>query len=133
MGDAGSVVSFYAPITPRWVPPLNLEGIFHPEELDDAAKRLRELPLHWRWATASDWPRKRLIGGDFRHARKGGFGFTVEVAAERLFLVPRGWDEPEWGLASYNVKLNRWRDLGDFEPAPAHWIFPTVEERSASS
>ena len=127
------MVSFYRPMTPWWVPPLNIEGLFRRAELDRTVKRLRSLQLRWRWASAHDWPRQWLIGSDFRFARKGGFGFAVDVEHSRLFLVPRGWDEPEWGLASYDVQHNQWRDLGDLEPAPEHWAFPAPEERSSAS
>ena len=60
-----------------------------------------------------DWPHQWFIRSDFRFARRGGFGFVVEVGGERLFLVPRGWDEPEWGLAIYDLENHQWRDLGD--------------------
>lgn len=130
VSDAGQVISFYSSTSPRWTRPLNLDGLFRHGELGEEVRKLRDLPLRWRWASSGDWPRQRLIASDFRHARKGGYGFIVEIADQRLFLVPRGWDEPEWGLASYNLKLKTWRDLGDLEPAPEHWIFPTVEERS---
>jgi hypothetical protein len=122
--DDDAVVSFYRPMTPWWVPPFSLAGLFHRQELDAIVKRFRGLPLHWRWASQDDWPPRRFIGSDFRFARRGGFGFVAEVDEERLFLVPRGWDEPEWGLAVYDLQQNQWRDLGDLEPAAVDWIFP---------
>jgi len=122
------MVSFYRPATLRWVPPFGVGGLFHREELDAAVKRFRSLPLLWRWASATDWPRHRFIGSDFRFARRGGFGFVVEVGQERLFLVPRGWEEPEWGLAVYDLQQDQWRDLGDFEPAAEHWVFSEPKE-----
>jgi hypothetical protein len=122
------MVSFYRPMTPWWVPPFSLAGLFHRDQLGAAVKRFRNMPLHWRWASPSDWPRNRFIGSDFRSARSGGFGFVVEVGQERLFLVPRGWDEPEWGLALYDLQQDEWRNLGDFEPAAEQWVFPEPKE-----
>jgi hypothetical protein len=124
------MVSFNTQIPWRWVPPLNLDGLLHRAEISEIVRRLCDSTLHWRWASASDWPHNLRIAGDFRFARSGGFGFIVEIASERFFLVPRGWEEPEWGLASYDFRLGHWRDLGDLEPTPEHWTFPTVEERS---
>jgi hypothetical protein len=115
-------------MTTRWVPPFSVAGIFHREELNAAVKRFGNLPLHWRWASPEDWPARRFIGSDFRFARRGGFGFVVEVDMVRLFLVPRGWDEPEWGLATYDLQQNRWLDLGGLEPAAEHWVFPEPKE-----
>lgn len=126
------MVSFYSPLSLRWTPPFNLDGLLRRDQLSEIVRKLRDLPLRWRWAYASDWPRQRRMASDFRYARKGGFGFTVEVAGERLFLVPRGWDEPEWGLASFSPELGIWRDLGDLEPTPEHWILPSLEERSSA-
>jgi len=122
------VVRFYRPLTPKWVPPFSLAGLFHREQLDAAVKRYLSLSLHWRWAEPADWPVQRFVGSDFRFARRGGFGFVVEVDQERLFLVPRGWDEPEWGLAVYDLQQNQWRDFGDLEPAATHWAFPEPKE-----
>lgn len=102
-------------------------------ELDTAVKRFRDLHLLWRWASPDDWPHQRFIGSDFRFARRDGFGFVVEVGQERLFLVPRGWDEPEWGLAAFDLEHHRWRNLGDLEPAAEHWEFPDVKERSSAA
>ena len=128
--DNGYMVSFYNSFPYRWTAPLNLDGLRHSAELRGFVGDLRALPLHWRWASANDWPPKRLIAGDFRFARKSDFGFTTEFEEQKLFLVPRGWLEPEWGLASYNLHTLNWRDLGDFEPVPEHWTLPTLEERS---
>jgi hypothetical protein len=127
------MVSFYRPMTPWWVAPLSIEGLFRASEIDRTVKRLRELHLQWRWASANDWPQRWWIGSDFRFARRGGFGFAVDIGDERLFLVPRGWEEPEWGLASYDVQQGRWRDLGDLEPTPEYWVFPTPEEHPSAS
>ena len=110
---------------------MSIDGFFHRRLLAAKVKRLCDQPLQWRWAGSSDWPRQRMIGSDFRYARKGGFGFFVEVDAERFFLVPRGWEDPHWGLASFDLDREHWRDLGDFEPAPDHWIFPEVEEQAS--
>ena len=126
--DATPVVSFYRPMTRWWVPTFTLAGLFHRQELDATVKRFCSLPLHWRWASPDDWPPQRAIGSDFRFARRGGFGFVVEVDKERLFLVPRGWDEPEWGLAVYDLQQGHWRDLGDLEPGAEHWVFPEPKE-----
>ncbi|NYH97213.1 hypothetical protein [Novosphingobium marinum] len=131
MGDSEPVVSFHTSIGSRWIPPFSFDGLFHRKLLNAKVKQLRDQPLHWSWARSSDWPRQRMIGSDFQHAREGGFGFVVEVATDRIFLVPRGWEEPEWGLASYDLERERWRDLGDFEPAPEHWIFPEAKERAS--
>lgn len=124
------MVSFNSPVRETWTEPFSLDGLLHRAELKDEVRKLRDLPIRWRWAGSRDWPRQRLIASDFRFARKGGFGFTAEVNEQRLFLVPRSWIEPEWGLASYHIDMLSWRDLGDLEPAPEHWVFPTVEERS---
>ena len=125
------MASFYRPVTPWWVPPFSGAGLFRRAELDAAVKRFRNLPLHWRWASLDDWPHQWFIRSDFRFARRGGFGFVVEVGRERLFLVPRGWDEPEWGLAIYDLEKHQWRDLGDLEPAAEQWVFPDPNERSS--
>jgi hypothetical protein len=130
--DVISVTSFHRPMTPWWVPPFSAAGFCRRAELDAAVTRLRNLPLHWRWASSDEWPSRWLIGSDFRFARRGGFGFVVEVGRERLFLVPRGWDEPEWGLAIYDLEQHQWRDLGDLEPAGEQWVFPDPRERSSA-
>jgi len=83
-------------------------------------------------ATSRDWPNEVRIGSDFRHARKHGYGFIADVSGERLFLVPRPFEEPDWGLAVYYLEAASWRDLGDLEPTPEHWVFPAVEERPTS-
>lgn len=126
------MVSFYSTVTPRWDPPFSLAGLFRRAELDAAVKGLCNLPLKWRWASPGDWPRQWFIGSDFRRARRGGFGFVVEVDTQRLFLVPRGWDEPEWALGAHDLQQHRWCDLGDLEPAAEHWMFPDVKERQSA-
>ena len=109
---------------PRWLPPFSLVGLFRRAELRRAVQKFRSFDLEWRWASANDWPRKRFIGDDFKFARRHGFGFVVDVGSERLFLVPRGFDDPEWGLAAYQVEKDQWCDLGYIEPTPEHWWFP---------
>lgn len=86
------------------------------------------LVIQWRWAVADDWPRGFFIGSDFRFARKHAFGFAADIGAERLFLVPRGWLEPEWAFATLDTTTGRWRELGKLEPAPEGWGFPALPE-----
>ena len=129
--DARGMVSFHDPSIPwRWVPPSFTAGLFRRAELEKALLCFRNQALNWRRASANDWPRGWFIGSDFRFARRIGAGFTVEIGSEKLFLVPRGWDEPEWGLAVYDIQRCLWRHLGDIEPTPEKWNFPDVVEHS---
>ena len=131
--DVVFVVSLYRPMTQRWVPPFSVAGIFHRQELEHAVSRFRNIPLQWRWASPGDWPPQRLMSRDFRFARRGAYWFVVEVDQVRLFLVPRGWDEPEWGMAAYDREKKQWRDLGDLEPAAEQWDFPEPKEPRAAA
>ena len=109
--DAALVVSFYRPMTPWWVPSFSLAGLFHRDELDAAVKRFWSLPLHWRWASPDDWPSQRSIGSDFRFARRGGFGFVVEVDQERL----------SWSHADGTSPSGDWRSMTFNKISGATW------------
>ncbi|MEM6857359.1 MAG: hypothetical protein AAF559_05770 [Pseudomonadota bacterium] len=114
---------------PRWIPPYSLSGLFRRTELRRKVQEIRNLALDWRWASANDWPRMHFIGDDFRFARRHGFGFVAEVGSERLYLVPRGFDDPEWGLAAYLIDGEQWCALGYIEPRPGHWRFPEPHQK----
>lgn len=47
--------------------------------------------------------------------------------------MPRGRADPGLGLSSYELELNRWRDLGDLVPASQDWELPTVVDRLSAS
>lgn len=131
--DVVHMVSFHREIKTRWVPPFSMSGLFRRRELRNEVQLSQSVPLSWRRATRQGWPQNGLIGREFRCARRDGYGFVADVEMDRLFLVPRDYDEPEWGLAVYHTQQLRWRDLADLEPSPEHWVFPPVEERTSQS
>jgi hypothetical protein len=108
----------------RWVGPPSLAGLFARSELRRSIEAYWRDDLTWRWAEAADWPAGKLSLGDFAHARKGGFGFVADTGSSRLFVVPRGWEEPEWEAAEIRLADGRWRDLGFFEPWSPTWVRP---------
>lgn len=76
-----------------------------------------------------------MIGrrSDFKLAKRDEFGFVAEVEGVRVFLVPRGFDWPEWGLASYDEQAGSWTRLGSLEPAPYGWFLPALEDRGPAN
>jgi hypothetical protein len=107
----------------KWTPPFSLMGIFRRDDLWAKFGPLFETSVDWRPARMADWP-DGYLNSDHRFARKGGFGWVTAVGDEKLFLVPRGWLEPEWGLSSFTD--GRWTHLGSFEPLPKSWKVPAL-------
>ncbi len=110
-----------------WEAPSSLTAIFERQSIQSAFERYLGQELRWRSATVEDWPQQEPLTGDsFSVARQDGFGWVVEVDATRLFLVPRGFDSPEWSLAEFDVPHDKWRLLGDFEPLANNWSVPRL-------
>lgn len=127
--DNSEMVSFHRPeIRQTWDPPLTLEGVLHRGGMFWKVRDYLSLAIRWRWATAGDWPERFFIGSDFRFARKNALGFAADIGTERLFLVPRVWEEPEWAFAVLDTTTGSWRGLGNLEPAPECWDFPDISE-----
>jgi hypothetical protein len=107
-----------------WAAPPGLTALLKRSDLRRSVEAYWLAGLNWRWAAPDDWPPGWRLTGDFRHAEDGGFGFVTDLGSKRLFVVPRGWDEPEWALAELNLADGRWRDLGCVEPWSPTWIRP---------
>jgi hypothetical protein len=110
-------------VTFRWSPPFSFAGVLRQHSLKAHFDDLLDISLSWRRAEKADWPKGRL-NSDHRFARKGGFGWVASTDQEILFLVPRGWLEPEWGLSSFGN--SQWQHLGNFEPLPKNWSVPAL-------
>jgi hypothetical protein len=116
---------------PYWVPPFTVRGMLKQTRIRQAVNDLLNRTIQWRWARPSDWP-TNLRGHDFRLAQRDKFGFVSEVDGVRIFLVPRGYDWPEWALASHDEQSGNWTRLGSLEPAPNGWFLPALEDRNVA-
>ena len=92
---------------------------------------LLDCTIQWRWAGPSDWPSK-ISGRDFKLAKQEGFGFVTEIHGLRMFLIPRGFDWPEWAIASHDERTGSWTRLGCLEPEPYGWFLPALEDRQVA-
>lgn len=113
---------------PFWAPPPTLSGLVRRAELKRQIQIYVAQPLDWQWSESRDWPDARRVRGDFRRAREGNYGFVAVLGSKRVFLVPRGFETPEWALADTDLTGLEWRDLGDIEPAPVDWSFPPLRQ-----
>ena len=116
-----------------WIAPSGLAALFGRSDLRRSAEACWLARLNWRRSERDDWPPKWRLAGDFVRAKAGGFGLVADLGSKRLFVVPRGWDEPEWALAELNLVDGRWRDLGHFEPWSPTWIRPDGHGHPARS
>ena len=94
-----------------------------------AGFRLRaDWPLLWRFAALEDWPPCALLGDDFDWANKTGTGFVADHGDETLYLIDRDWfgwpDPPQWSLASYDRRRDRYYFWGDFNECRPAWRLP---------
>ena len=90
-------------------------------------------PLFWHRAEPRDWPPEHSLVGDFFYAKRDGYGFVTERGSKKLFIVPRGWSEPEWAFGELDLVDGRWRHIGNFEPASPMWTLPDTPKPSLAS
>ena len=110
-----------------WVAPSSPAGLFRWFYLKRQIEKHWHLAIEWRRARPEDWPSKPM-GGEFAHARHWGYGYVSEQGSKLLFVVPRGWEEPEWELAEFDRALKQWRRLGYFEPLSPNWTMPAYRQ-----
>ena len=129
MGDPAGMLSS-SKAEPYWVPPFTVGGLLRRKPIRQAVNDLLNSTIQWRWARAQDWP-YCVSGSDFKLAQLEEFGFVAEVDGALFFLVPRGFDWPEWALARHDPKAGSWTRLGYLEPAPYGWFLPALADRDA--
>lgn len=116
---------------PYWTPPFTVLGLLKQKSIRRAVNGLLDRTIQWRWAGPSDWPSK-ISGSDFKLAKREGFGFVTEIDGLRVFLIPRGFDWPEWAIASHDERTGSWTRLGCLGPEPYGWFLPALEDRQAA-
>ena len=116
-----------------WVAPFTPTALFHRREFRKAIEAYWMESLTWRLVESQDWPAEQTLIEDFFHARRDGYGFVTERGSKKLFIVPRGWSEPEWALGELDLIEGRWRHIGNFEPASPMWTLPDTPKPSLAS
>lgn len=131
MSDHDEMVLNGSKEEPYWVPPFTVRALLGRRPIRQAVNDLLDRTIHWRCAGRSDWP-SNVSGSDFKLAKRDEFGFVTEVEGARVFLVPRGFDWPEWALASYDEQAGSWTGLGSLEPTPYGWFLPPPADRDVA-